>query len=143
VTAPNRQRTDEPRIELLLPNGKKFDQVGHLGAIEADFNNATGSIPFRADFPNPDHLLRHGQTGTVLIQRVVKDAITVPRQAVFENLTKRYVYVVGHDDVAHQREVVVGNELQDLFVVKTGVCVNDKIVVDGAGRLRDGDKVEY
>ena len=95
-------------------------QVGKLGTIDADFNNQTGNIPFRADFPNPDRLLRHGQTGTVVIRRVLNDAIVIPQRATFEVLDKRYVYVVDKDDVVHQREIVIQNELEDLFVVKQG-----------------------
>ena len=37
----------------MLANGNKFDQLGKIGAIEADFNNENGNIPFRADFPEP------------------------------------------------------------------------------------------
>ena len=125
------------------PNGNKFDQLGKIGAIEADFNNQTGNIPFRADFPNPDRLLRHGQTGTVLISRVQKDAIVIPQRATFEVLQKRYVYVVDKDDVAHQREIVIQNELEDIFVIKQGVGVDDKIVLEGIRQVRDGEKVEY
>ncbi len=137
------QQKEDMSIELVLANGKKFGQVGKLGAIEADFNNETGIIPFRADFPNPDHLLRHGQTGTVLISRVLNDAIAIPQRATFEVLGKRYVYVVDKDDVAHLREVVVQNELDDQFVVKSGVNVNDKIVVDAVRQVHDGEKVQY
>ena len=103
----------------------------------------TGNVAFRADFPNPDRLLRHGQTGTVLISQVQNDAIVIPQRATFEVLDKRYVYVVDKDDVAHQREIVIQNELEDLFVVKTGVGVDDKIVIEGVRLVRDGDKVEY
>ena len=127
----------------MLANGNKFDQIGKIGAIEADFNNETGNIPFRADFPNPDRLLRHGQTGTVLISRVQNDAIVIPQRATFEVLQKRYVYVVDKDDVAHQREIAVQNELEDLFVIKNGLGVDDKIVLEGIRQVRDGDKVEY
>ena len=56
---------------------------------------------------------------------------------------KRYVYVIDEDDVAHQREIVVQNELEDLFVIKNGVGVDDKIVLEGIRQVRDGDKVEY
>ena len=127
----------------MLANGKKFPQIGTIGAIEADFNNETGNIKFRADFPNPDRLLRHGQTGTVLISRVQNDAIVIPQRAVFEVLQKRYVYVLDNDDVAHQREIAIQNELEDLFVIKTGLTVDDKIVLEGARQVRDGEKVEY
>ncbi|MFX8653101.1 HlyD family secretion protein, partial [Acinetobacter baumannii] len=47
------QRKDDLKIELVLANGSTFDQPGKIGAIEADFNNMTGNIPFRADFANP------------------------------------------------------------------------------------------
>ena len=114
------QDKEDLQIELMLANGNKFPQLGKIGAIEADFNNETGNIPFRADFPNPDRLLRHGQTGTVLISRVLKDAIVIPQRATFEILDKRYVYVVDKDDVVHQREIVIQNELEDIFVIKNG-----------------------
>ena len=131
------------QIELVLANGKKFNQVGTIGAIEADFNNETGNIKFRADFPNPDRLLRNGQTGNVLISRVQNDAIVIPQRAVFEVLEKRYVFVVDENDVAHQREITVENELEDIYVIKKGVEVSDKIVLEGIRQVRDGDKVEY
>jgi membrane fusion protein (multidrug efflux system) len=127
----------------VLANGEKFEQPGKIGAIEADFNNENGNIAFRADFPNPNHLLRHGQTGTILIHRVSKDALVIPQRATFEILDKRYVYVVGEDDVAHQREIVVENELDDIFVIDKSLAVTDKIVLEGVRQVRDGDKVEY
>jgi membrane fusion protein (multidrug efflux system) len=138
-----KEHKSEMQIELVLANGGKFDEPGKIGAIEADFNNQTGNIPFRADFPNPDRLLRHGQTGTILIHRVLKDAVVIPQRSVFEILDKRYVFVVDEDDVAHQREIVVENELEDLFVLKEGVSVDEKIVLEGTRQVRDGDKVEY
>src|SRR5262249_39549008 len=100
---------------------------------------STEDIGFRADFPNPDGLLRHGQTGRVLMNRVLEDAIVIPQRATFENLAKRYVYVVDKDHVAHQREIVIRNETEDLFVVKNGVGVGDKIVLEGVRLVRDGD----
>ncbi len=136
------QRKEDLQIELILANGKKFGQAGTFGAIKADFNN-TGTIPFRADFPNPDRLLRHGQTGTVLISRVLNDAIVIPQRATFELLNKRYVYVVDKEEVAHLREIVIQNESEDSFVIKKGVGVDDKIILKGIGQVHDGEKVEY
>ena len=133
---------DDLKVELMLANGNKFDQIGKMGTIEADFNNVTGTVPFRADFANPDRLLRHGQTGTVLISRVQNDALVIPQRAVFEVLDKRYVYVVDKDDLVHWREIVVQNEVDDIFVIKGGLGMNDKIVLDGVRQLRDGDKVD-
>jgi membrane fusion protein, multidrug efflux system len=137
------QDKEDPRIELVLANGSTFQHGGKIGAIEAKFNNETGNIPFRADFPNPDGLLRHGQTGNVLIHRTLNNALVIPQRATFENLDKRYVYVVGKDDVVHQREIVIQNELDDIFVIKTGLSVNDKIVLEGVRQVHDGEKAEF
>jgi membrane fusion protein (multidrug efflux system) len=144
-----KQREKEDKIELVLANGDTFMQTGTIGAIEAVFNNETGNIKFRADFPNPVdketgyRLLRHGQTGTVLIHRPLKNALVIPQRAVFENLSKRYIYVVGKDDVVHQREIVIQYEMEDIFVIKKGLDVNDRIVLEGVRQVRDGEKVEY
>ena len=144
---PNKVSLD---VVLMLANHSKFPHLGkidpahNIGAIEANFNNETGNIAFRADFPNPDRLLRHGQTGTVLISRLLKGAIVIPQRATFENLAKRYVYVVDKDDVVHQREIVIDHELEDIFVIEKGILdVGDKIILEGIRQVRDGEKVEY
>jgi membrane fusion protein (multidrug efflux system) len=134
---------DDPKVELILASGKKFEQVGKFQAIRADFNSQTGTIAFRADFPNPNHLLRHGQAGTVLISRVVNDAVVVPQRATFELLASRYVFVVDKENVAHRREIVIENESEDDFIIKKGVGVDDKIILQGIQQVHDGEKVEY
>ncbi len=137
------QHQEDLQVELVLANGSKFGQIGTIGAIPADFNRDTGNIAFRADFPNPDGLLRHGQSGNVLIHRVLHGAIVIPRQATFDILDKRYVFVVDQEDVAHQREIFIQNELEDILVVKQGLDLNDRIVLEGILYVRDGDKLEY
>jgi membrane fusion protein (multidrug efflux system) len=144
-------KDEDPRIELVLADGSKFSKLGKIGAIESEFNNKTGNIPFRADFENEYlqvngtklPMLRHGQTGTVLIHRTVNDAIVIPQRAVYEILEKRYVYVLDKDDVLHQRLITIDHELEDIFVIKKGLDVNDKIVLEGVRQVKDGDKVEY
>ena len=134
---------DEPQqVELVLANGSKFPYVGKIAAIEGKFNNETGNIPFRADFPNPYRLLRYGQTGTVLIRKTLKNAIVIPQRATFEILDKRYVYVIDKDNVVHQRWITIEHELDDIFVIKSGVNPNERIVLEGVRELHDGEKLE-
>jgi membrane fusion protein, multidrug efflux system len=149
---------DEQKIELELANHHKFPQKCEQVIVEAQFNNETGNIPFRADFPNPpitpgqqDRLLRHGQTGTIWIHRTLKNALVVPQRAIFELLDKRYVKIVGEDGVADQRLITVKHELDDVFVIdsaldvksKSGLDVKDKIVLEGVREVELGHKVEY
>lgn len=129
-------------VALALADGKKLPQVGRLGAM-APFDQKTESIPVRADFPNPNHLLRHGQTGTVLVSRTIRNAVLIPQRATFEVGDRWYVFVLDKDDVAHQREIVVQDELEDRFVIEKGVDVGDRIVVDSVKQLHEGDRVQY
>jgi membrane fusion protein (multidrug efflux system) len=131
------------QVQLMLADHSKFPHPGKIGAIEADFNVETGNIAFRADFPNPDRLLRNGQTGKILILRTIKDAIVIPQRASFEILAERYVYVVDEEGVVQQRRIEIGLELEDLFVVKRGIELGDKIIFEGIRQVRDGDKIEY
>jgi membrane fusion protein, multidrug efflux system len=141
---PSRLELVDSRIELMLADGSTFaHDAGSTVTVEGKFNNETGNIPFRADFPNPNRLLRHGQTGTVLIRRTVKNAIVIPQRATFEVLDRRYVYVVGKDDVVHQREITVQHEVDDVFVINKGLDVNDRIVLDGVQLVSDGEKTKY
>lgn len=142
MTSPDRDEQGR-HIELILANGKSFSETGKIGAIEAQFNNETGNIPFRADFANPDGLLRHGQTGNVLIHKTLKDALVIPQRATFEILDKRYAFVIDKDDVVHQREIAVEHELDDIFVVQSGLTVDDRLVLEGVRQVHDGEKIEF
>jgi membrane fusion protein (multidrug efflux system) len=145
--AHRKQHEEEDQIELKLANQDKYPYPGKLGngagAIEGQFNNQTGNIAFRADFANPDGVLRHGQTGTIMILRTLKDALVIPQRATFELLDKRYVWVLDADDVAHQKLITIKYELEDIFVVDTGLEAGDKIVFEGVREVEEGGKVEY
>jgi len=134
---------DEPvHVRLRMANGELFDQVGTIQTIEADFNNATGTIAFRAGFPNPDRLLRHGETGKVLLTNLLDDALLIPQKATYRVLDKMFVFVVDGHGVVRAREIVVGDEaIPHLYVVREGLVETDRVLLDGIRRVRDGDHV--
>ncbi|WP_395751367.1 efflux RND transporter periplasmic adaptor subunit [Prosthecobacter sp.] len=134
------QPEERKKVQLVMANGKTFNQPGRLNVIEAEFNNQTGTIPFRADFPNPDRLLRHGETGNIRMQKMVRGAILVPQKATFEILDHHYVYVVGKDEIIKQERIHVVEEVEDLFIVSSGVTTGDRIIFEGVLQARDGDK---
>ncbi|MEO9966630.1 MAG: efflux RND transporter periplasmic adaptor subunit [Reichenbachiella sp.] len=128
-------------VRLALANNKAFEFPGKVTAIEADFNNETGNIAFRATFPNPKGLLRHGETGNVLVDTPLKNALLIPQKATFEILDRKYVYVIGDDQVAHSRQITVAAELPHLYVLKAGLKDTDIILLEGLRKVRDGDKI--
>jgi membrane fusion protein (multidrug efflux system) len=130
-------------VELVMANGKVFEQPGRINAIEAEFNNETGTIAFRADFKNPKGLLRHGETGSIRMRRRVKGAVLIPQKATFEVLDHHYVLLVDKDDKLVQQRVRIAEEIEDLFIVTAGAGENDKIVVEGLRQAKAGEKAQY
>ncbi len=131
------------KVKLLMANNMVFDQTGIVETIEGEFNNETGNIAFRATFPNPKGILRHGETGTVLMTIPLKQALLIPQKATFEVLDKRYVFVIDKNGVVQQREVTIGESLENLFVIKKGLDTNDRILLDGIRLVKDKDKIKY
>lgn len=130
-------------VKLQMANNQLFDQMGIIETIEADFNNETGNIAFRATFPNPDGILRHGETGNILMPIPLKDALIIPQKATFEVLEKKHVFVIDENNVAQSRQITVGMELPHLFVVTGGLKKGDKILLEGLRKVKNEQKISY
>lgn len=130
-------------VKLLMANNKLFDYPGIVETIEADFNNETGNIAFRATFPNPDGLLRHGQTGSIKMAVPMENTLIMPQKATFEILEKKYVFVVDEKNVVRSREITIGAEMEDLYAVTAGLADDEKILLEGLRKVRDNDKITY
>lgn len=128
-------------VKLRMANNQIFDQIGTVETIEADFNNETGNIAFRATFPNPKGLLRHGETGSIVITAPLKSALMIPQKATFEVLEKKYVYVIDKDNVIRSREITIAAELPHIFVVKSGLKKSDKILLEGLRQVHENEKI--
>lgn len=133
---------DPEQVKLMMANGQLFDQTGEVRTIEADFNNETGTIAFRATFANPNGLLRHGETGKVLMSVPLPDALLIPQKATFDVLDKKFVFVVDEKNVVHSRPITIAAELPQLYAVKTGLAETDRILLDGLRKVRDGNEIE-
>lgn len=130
-------------VRLRMADGRLFAETGRIATIEADFNSETGTIPFRADFPNPQGLLRHGQTCNVVLETPFKAAVLVPQKSTFEVLDHVYAYVIDAEGVVRQRRLEVREGLEDLFIVESGLAEGDIVLIEGLRQVRDGQKVEY
>jgi membrane fusion protein (multidrug efflux system) len=131
-----------PTVKLVMADGETFDQTGKVETIEADFNNETGNLAFRATFPNPKGLLRHGETGKVQMTVPLRNALVIPQKATFDILDRKFVYVIDEKNVVHSRAITVSAEMPNLYVVESGINENDKILVEGLRKVRDGAPIE-
>ncbi|MBJ2124416.1 efflux RND transporter periplasmic adaptor subunit [Flavobacterium sp. IB48] len=136
-------KSGKMKVNLLMANNKKFQYPGVVETIEADFDNETGNIPFRATFPNPKRLLRHGETGSIQMPIELKNAMLIPQKATFEVLDKKYVYVIDKNNAVKSREIVIAAEMPHLFVIKEGLSLNDKILLEGLRLVKENQKIDY
>jgi membrane fusion protein, multidrug efflux system len=137
-------KAEEPQeVILQMANNLRFEYKGIVETIEAEFNNETGNIAFRSVFPNPKGILRHGETGNLLMPVILKGALIIPQEATFEILDKKYVFVVGSDNVVRTREIKTSAEIPHLYVVSEGLDEADKILVEGLRKVKNNQRIEY
>jgi len=94
-----------PAVTLVLADGTQFSQSGVVSTISGVIDQTTGSVQMRATFPNANHVLRSGGTGSILIPTHSDAAIKVAQKATFDIQNKKYVYVVNADKTVSQREI--------------------------------------
>lgn len=138
--ASHEQSEESKQVRLIMANGQVFNQKGRINVIEGEFDNRTGTIQFRADFPNPDRLLRHGETGSIQMTKSLKNVVLIPQKSTFELDGEHYAFTVDKENVLHQVKLVVEEELEDLFVISSGVTEFDQIIFEGLRQARDGEK---
>lgn len=131
------------KVNLLMANNQLFKHPGVIETIESEFNNETGNIAFRATFPNPDGLLRHGETGNILMKEQLKGALIIPQKATLEVMDKKYVYVVDKNNVVQLRPITIGAQMPDLYVITDGLAENEKILLEGLRKVKNNDKISF
>ncbi len=130
------------QVALVMANGDIFPQKGQVQTIEGQFDSETGNIAFRAKFPNPDKLLRNGETGKVRMTLPLKNAMLIPQKATYEIQDQKYVFIVDKNGVVKSRNIKIAYELPDLYVVSSGLSTGDKILLEGVQKVKDDQKVQ-
>lgn len=130
-------------VNLLLANNEVFEYPGVIETIEAEFNNETGNIAFRATFPNPKGLLRHGETGNILVKQPYPDALIIPQKATMEIMDKKYVFIVDKNNKVQLRHIVIAAEMPDLYIIKDGLAEGEKILLEGLRKVKNNDKISF
>ena len=133
---------DKNMATLVLANGQAHKYKGAIETIESEFDNTTGNIAFRAKFPNPDLLLKHGETGKVRLTIPVKNALVIPQKATYQLQDKIYVYVVDQNNVLHSKLITIKQTLNHLYIVNSGLTDKDKILYEGIQTAKEDAKVE-
>ncbi|WP_157858137.1 efflux RND transporter periplasmic adaptor subunit [Pelodictyon luteolum] len=131
-----------PEVQLQLSDGSGFAEKGRLETLSGLFDAETGSIRLMASFPNPDGLLRSGNTGRVVVPSIYHDVILVPVAATVELQDKILVALLDKEGKLKRRPIKVEALSGSDYVVSSGVRAGDRIVTAGYERLPDGTPVK-
>lgn len=129
-------------ITLVLTDGTRFPYPGKVETIESEIDRHTGSIAFRATFPNPDKLLKHGASGKILLETPMNNALMIPQKSVVEIQDKNFVFVVGKDNTVKMKSFVPKTRINQFVVVQSGLSEHDTIVYEGIQSIRDGATIK-
>jgi membrane fusion protein, multidrug efflux system len=130
-------------VQLELANKEIYPETGTIEVIQSDFNSTSGNIAFRASFSNPHALLRYGETGKILWPKKIKQAVIVPQKSTFEVLDKRFIFVVDKSGVVHEREIKVGREEPNIYIVASGITPDEMFLLERQNKVDKGDKIRY
>lgn len=141
--ATNTKGRASTKVGLLLANNQPLGLKGNVETIESEFDHETGNIAFRARFPNPEKLLKNGETGKVLMTVPLEHALVIPQKATYEIQDKLYVFVIEKNNTVKSRHITIKGRLPDLYVIDDGLEEGDRILLEGVQKVKDDDKITY
>lgn len=130
-----------PEVELQLSDGKPFEHKGYIEGVSGVVDPSTGTVQFRAVFPNPERILRSGSTGNVVIPNIYDNCVVIPQSTTFELQDKVYVYMLVDGKATSSMVDVEPISNGKEYIVKSGLNVGDVIIAEGVGLLREGTPV--
>lgn len=131
-----------PAIKLMLADGSLYEENGRIETISGVVDPTTGSVKFRALFPNKQGLLRSGTSGKIIIPKTLKNVLLIPQKATFSQQDIILAYKVMGDSVMQKAITVKPTADGKSYAVLSGLETGDKIVTDGVSTLRNGVKIK-
>jgi len=134
--------SDYPEVKLKLADGTMYKHTGKVVKMSGVISQATGAVSLIARFPNPEHLLKSGASGTIIVPRVSSNSLVIPQSATTEIQDKVFVYKLGAENRVKYTEITVDPQNDgNNYVVTSGLKAGDKIVTRGLTTLTDTMKI--
>lgn len=124
-----------PEVSLELANGSVYKEKGKIQTVTGQVNQNTGTVSFRAIFENPNLMVTNGNSGKILIPSIYSDLPVIPQEATYERQGQILVYHVKEGNTVTADVIEIKDQIDNLYVVASGVEVGDVIVAKGVGKL--------
>jgi membrane fusion protein (multidrug efflux system) len=133
-----------PDVTFVMKNGTEYPHKGRITSLTGVVDASTGSLACKASFVNPDGHLFSGIQGTVIVPLSRKDVMVIPQSAVVRLQDKSLVYKVKADSTATAITVTTTNTGNGKdVIVNSGLKTGDRIVIEGANNVQEGEKVLF
>lgn len=130
-----------PEVTLIMADRTIYSEKGKIRTITGQVNVTTGTVNLRAEFPNPDGVLRSGFSGNISIPKSIENTLIIPQKSTFTQQDKYLVYKVVRDSVVQTLISVIPTPDGKNYVVTDGLKTGDRIVEDGIITLSNGKKI--
>ena len=135
--------TDALTVEAWDREQRNLLATGKVSTTDNTIDPVTGTIKVKAEFSNADGSLFPNQFVNIKMQvNTLEAALSVPSAAIQRGALGTFVYVVKPDNSVSVRRVRTGTTEGDWVSVQSELEAGDRVVTDGADRLREGAKVE-
>jgi membrane fusion protein (multidrug efflux system) len=142
-TNAGRTNPGEVPLQLILADGSVYPAPGKWIITGRNIDSTTGTLSAAAEFENRDDFLRPGQYALIRAKTEVRTgALLVPQRAVMELQGAWQIAVVDSNGTAHIKTVRVGQQLGTDWLIESGLQPNDRVVVEGTQRVKEGARVE-
>ncbi len=132
-----------PAVKLQLADGTIYNQPGHVVKMSGVIDASTGAYSLIAHFANPQHLLKSGGAGQIVVPHVNNSAIIVPQEATVQVQDKIFVYLVGSDNKVKYTAIKVDPQDDGInYIVTDGLHSGDRYVCKGITKLTDGEQIK-
>ena len=127
-----------PAVKLVLADNTVYERPGKIDVIDGQFDKTTGSITVRAKFPNPQGLLRSGNTGKIQLSFQHTNTLIVPQSATIEVQDKVFIFLLTDSNKVKKQAIAISGKSGINYLVKDGIKAGDQIVLSGLDRLQEG-----
>jgi multidrug efflux system membrane fusion protein len=129
-------------VDVFGNDGVTVVDTGILRGIDNQVDQTTGTLKLKAEFPNSNFQLWPGQFVNVRLRvETLPKAIVIPTSAVQRGPAGTFSYVIGPDDIASAKPIVVTQQNENDAVIASGISPTDRVVTTGFANLSDGAKV--
>jgi membrane fusion protein (multidrug efflux system) len=130
-------------VQVILPDGSKYDQLGTLDFSDVSVNATTGAVNLRALVPNPKHQLLPGMYITLTVNLgQLNNVFLVPQQALLRDSAGAYALTMGPDGKVVRKDVNASDSYNNKWIVTSGLSAGDQVIVSGLQGVKEGSPAQ-